>query len=124
MTEPDPFTTVGGFAAYRPVAHVSLAQGIEMVTAAITRARERGIRKLLVNTCGFTGVESPGLGARYFFVHEWARAAGGQLTLAMVARPEMIDPQKFGVNVAIAAGLQSDVFPTEEEAVAWLRQLG
>jgi hypothetical protein len=41
-----------------------------------------------------------------------------------VARLEMIDPRKFGVAVAATAGLKADVFVTEEEAVAWLRQLG
>jgi hypothetical protein len=38
----------------------------------------------------------------------------------MVARAEMIDPQKFGVTVAALRGLVSNVFTTEVEARAWL----
>jgi hypothetical protein len=41
----------------------------------------------------------------------------------MVARPEMIDPEKFGVTVGRNNGLVCDVFPSEPEAEAWLRNL-
>ncbi len=124
MPDPDPFIIIEGFAVFRPTGQMSLGQGIQLVTSAVTRARERGIRRLLVNTAGVTGFEPPSLGTRYFFAHEWARAAGGQLAMAIVARPEMIDPKKFGIAVAESAGLRSDVFATEEEAFAWLRRLG
>ena len=123
MSEARKFDEHDGFPAFRPVGEVSLQQGIELVTAALTAARQQGIRQLLVNTTGLTGFASPSLGSRYFFVHEWARAAQGQVSVAMVARPEMIDPQKFGVAVATSAGLTTDVFTSEAEAVAWLRRL-
>ena len=124
MPDPDPFIIIEGIAVFRPAGEVSLGQGIQLVTAAVERAREQRIGRLLVNTSGLKGFEAPSLGTRYFFAHEWARAAGGQLAMALVARPEMIDPQKFGVAVAKSAGLQGDVFTTEEEALAWLRRLG
>ena len=38
----------------------------------------------------------------------------------MVARAEMIDPNKFGVTVAANRGLVSNIFTTETEARAWL----
>jgi hypothetical protein len=38
----------------------------------------------------------------------------------MVARAEMIDPEKFGVTVAANRGLVSNIFTTELEARAWL----
>jgi len=38
----------------------------------------------------------------------------------MVARPEFIDPQRFGVIAAANAGLRADVFSSESEAVSWL----
>ena len=41
----------------------------------------------------------------------------------MVARAEMIDPQKFGVTVAENLGLITDVFTLQAEALAWLRAL-
>jgi len=36
----------------------------------------------------------------------------------------MIDPQKFGVTVALNRGLICDVFTTEAEAIAWLDSFG
>jgi hypothetical protein len=40
--------------------------------------------------------------------------------LSLVVRPEMIDPEKFGITVARNAGMNADVFPAEPEALAWL----
>ncbi len=97
---------------------------MHLVTSAITYAREQELRKLMVVTTGLTGFDPPDITARYFFVHEWARAAGGRVFVVLVARPEMIDPQKFGVTVAGNAGLTGDVFESEEEARAWLQRQG
>jgi hypothetical protein len=114
------FETRDGFAIFRPVGRVSVGEAIERVTAALNSARQQGIQKIIVVTSGLTGFPSPSLGTRYFFVHEWARAAQGRVIVAIVARPEMIDPKKFGVAVANSAGMTTDVFTTEDEAVAWL----
>src|ERR1700722_16037652 len=100
MNPADNFQMQEGFAVFRPTGRVSLQQGVEMVTAAIEAAREQGIRKLMVVIPGISVFPSPSLGARYFFVQEWARAARGKVAVAMVAPAEMIDPQKFGVKVA------------------------
>jgi hypothetical protein len=123
MNKADNFQVQAGLAVFRPSGEVTLGRGIEMVTSAINEARQLGIRKMLVVTTGLTGFASPSLGTRYFFVHEWAKAAQGKVSVALVARPEMIDPQKFGVTVANSAGLTTDVFTTEGEAMAWLRRL-
>ena len=40
--------------------------------------------------------------------------------MAMVMRPEMIDPEKFGVTVAFNRRLIADVFVDGGPAVAWL----
>ncbi len=42
--------------------------------------------------------------------------------VAVLARAEFIDPQKFGVQVAINRGLASDIFSDRAAAVAWLKQ--
>lgn len=42
------------------------------------------------------------------------------LRIAMVIRPEMIDPEEFGVIAGRNAGLDTDVFSAEPEALAWL----
>jgi hypothetical protein len=94
-----------------------------MVAAAVALARERHVRSLLVNVSRLTGFKPPSLIDRYHFMHEWARAAGGSVRIAMVARPELIDPQKFGVTVGANIGLTSDVFTSEEEALRWLEEL-
>jgi hypothetical protein len=123
MNKAENFQVQAGLAVFRPSGEVTLGQGIELVTGAINEARQLGIRKMLVVTNGLTGFASPSVGTRYFFVHEWAKAAQGQVSVALVARPEMIDPQKFGVSVANSAGLTTDVFTSEDEAMAWLRRL-
>lgn len=78
------------------------------------------MRNLLVVTSDLTGFEPPSIFDRYDFVRKWARVAGGAVRVAMVARPEMIDPRKFGVTVAANHGLIADVFESEDEALAWL----
>ncbi len=94
-----------------------------MVTAAIAYARAQGVRELMTNATSLTGFESPSIAQRFIFVEKWASAAGGVVRLAMVVRPEMIDPEKFGVTVGANRGLIGDVFVSEAEAVAWLDSL-
>ena len=45
------------------------------------------------------------------------------MRVAIVAPPEMIDPEKIGVTVATNIGFVSEVFTSEEEALTWLRLL-
>ncbi len=110
---------------FRPVGEVSLQEGIRRITAAIACARGEKVRKLLLVTTGLSGFASPSVLERYEFMQEWARAAaGGAMRIALVARPDFIDPQKFGVTVARNLGLTCDVFSTEEQALHWLRGTG
>jgi hypothetical protein len=107
---------------YRPVANVTLEQGIEMVTDAIRRARAFKKPKMLLDLSGLTGFASPSIAKRFFFIQKWAEAANGEMCIGFVARPEMIDPQKFGVTVARNSGLICDIFPSEAEALDWLEK--
>lgn len=109
-------------AYYRPAGRVTLEQGAELVDQAIAFARDRRIPKLLVDCTKLTGFPSPSLPERYFMVRGWAHTAQSLVQVAMVARPELIDPEKFGVTVARNAGLQAEVYPTEAEALAWLHR--
>jgi hypothetical protein len=104
------FEIVAGHSIFRPSGQMSLDQAVQLVTSAITFAREQHIRKIMVVTTGLTGFKPLDLVTRYFFIHEWARAAASRVCVAVVAKPELIDPQKFGVKVAANAGLISDVF--------------
>jgi hypothetical protein len=110
-----------GYALFRAAGNMSLDRAVRMVTDAIVAAREASVGKLLVDIRGLTGLEPPGLGRRYLFVNEWARAAQSSVIIALVAERRMVDPNKYGVTVAHHAGLLADVFTTEEAALTWLR---
>lgn len=120
MSAPDNFEFVAGRGFYRPVGSVTLKEAIDLVSAAIAFVREQGIDELLVNISALTGFAPPTLAERYFLIEEWAAASGGKVRLAMVARAELIDPDKIGVLAAINRGLVSNIFVTEDEALTWL----
>ena len=107
-------------AIYRPVGKVSFDEAVALVSLAIRLARSTDVKDLLVDTTQWIGFPSPNTFQRFLAAVEWAEEAGGRLRLAMVARIEMIDPQKFGVTVATNRGLISNVFSSEEEAHTWL----
>lgn len=125
MSAPEHLEISGDLAVFRPAGQMSFDRAVQMVTSAIAFAREKRIGKLLVVTSDLTGFEPPSILTRFLFVKEWARAAGGAVCVAIVARPEMIDRKKFGVTVATNRGLISDVFVSEaeEEAMAWLQSV-
>lgn len=122
MRKPKHFEMDDGVAVYRPRGKVTLDRAVEMVMSAISYSREQKISKLLVVASALTGFKSPSLVKRWFFICDWARASGGGVRLALVVRPEMIDPQKFGVTVAANRGMHSDVFSEEPPARAWIRR--
>ena len=120
MTAPKDFDVEGDLGRYHPAGHVSLEEGVKGVTAAIRYAREQKLGKLLVDTTALTGFGPPSSASRLVMADEWARASGGVIRIAFIARPEMIHPQKFGVAVAVKRGAITDVFTTERDALAWL----
>ena len=122
MSELQYFEVVGEHAEYRPIGRVSQSQMVKLVASALVFAREQHIRKLLVVTSGLTGFAPPILADRYYFIQEWAKASGHSVRAALVARPEMIDGQKFGVTVAANHGFIADIFASEDEALAWLHR--
>ena len=114
------FAMEENYASFRPSGQVSLERAIQLVRDAISTARERGVKKLLINIAELEGFEPPTISARYFFVREWAEASRGIVCIAIVARQELIDPQKFGVTAAANAGLAGNVFTSEQVALQWL----
>ena len=121
MSELQYFKIMGDHAEYRPTGDVSLSQAVQLVASALVFAREQHIGKLLVVTSGLTGFGPPLIADRYFFIKGWAEASGHIVRAALVARPEMIDYQKFGVTVAANNGFIADIFASEDEALAWLQ---
>jgi len=122
MSVQDHFEVSNEFAILRLTGSATLQESVSLVSGAILRAREEGYPKLLVNAAELTGFKSPSVTERYWFVREWAEAARGMVRVAFVVREEMIDWQKFGITVGRNAGLMGEVFATEAEAVAWLRE--
>ena len=114
------FEVVGDLAVCRLSGRVSFEQASAMRCSAIHCARERGIQKLLLVTSDLALFRPPNLGDRYFRAEACAKSAAGQVCVAVVARPELIDPQKFGVTVARNYGMVTDVFTSEAEALTWL----
>jgi hypothetical protein len=50
---------------------------------------------------------------------KWAESAGSTLRVALVARTELIDPQKIGVLIMQNRGGNGDVFTSEADALEW-----
>jgi hypothetical protein len=121
VPDPDPALQFEpGLAVYRVAPGTELRDGIAAITAAIEAARDGGAARLLIDLRAYAGSAGPGLGQRYALASEWARAAQGKVAIAVVSPPELIDPRRYGMQVALGAGLDGDVFEDEPSARAWL----
>ena len=116
----DHFEQAGSRGFYRPVGNLSFEQAVDLVAEAIQVARELGLSDLLVNVTELTGFTAPSVFARYSMATKWAQVAGASLRVAMVARPEIIDPQKIGVLIMQNRGGTGDIFTSERDALEWL----
>lgn len=110
----------GRRAFYRPSGKVSFEQAVETVAGVMRSVREQGCTELLANVSGLTGFPSPSTVGRYSMALRWAESAGSTLRVAMVVRPDVMDPEKIGVLMAQNRGVSGDVFLTEAAALAWL----
>jgi len=86
------FEQIGKRGFYRPNGTVTFERAVDLVAEAMRLARSLGLIDLLVNTTGFTGFQPPSIFARHALAVKWAESAGSGLIVAMVARPELIDP--------------------------------
>lgn len=120
MTAFDPPGIRDGIATLRPIGSHSLVEAVDLISRAIAYCRAHDLRLLMVNTTGMTDVPIPTLLDRFLMAEDWAHAAGGSVTIAMVVSPEYLHPRRFGVKVAAHFGLTSDVFANEEGALTWL----
>lgn len=120
MKTPKHFEVMEGYWCFRLSGHGSLDEAASKVIEALTFAKEHDVRRLLIDTTPWTGHESPGTLERYEVAAAFAHAAGSKVRVAMVVRPEMMDPDKFEVRVAKNRGLTGNVFDSEKDALAWL----
>jgi len=122
MSESVSFVVAGKIAIWRWREIASLERAKRLVTAVIKSARKQHFRKLLIDLTCFGGFASPSVAARHQLVRAWAGASGGTLQIVFVLRPEMIDPQRFGVVVARNFGTHANVFAHEADALVWLHR--
>ena len=120
MDMPEHFQIAETHAVYRPEGHVSFPEGIDLLSRAVVFSRETGIQRLLIDLRNLTGLGSPGTVERFTLGEQMARAAMAAVKVVVVARPEILDPDRFGVVVARNRGLFSNAFDSEEEALKWL----
>ncbi len=102
-------------------AHTVFEHAVDQIAGVIRRAVAEGRPHLLLDVGGIA-FDAPTLVNRLRMVRRWADAADGRLRIAMVARPEFIDSERFGVVAAGNCGLAGQVFEREEDAFAWLRE--
>ena len=114
------FESIGKRGFYRPEGKATFELGVELVAEAMKHARALGLESLLINTCGLTGVNPPSIFARHSLAVKWAEAAGSSLHVALVAREELIDPERIGLVMAQNRGVSGNVFTNEALALAWL----
>jgi hypothetical protein len=120
MSECPVFQDSGSFSCYRPVADISIQEGIGLVLEAMRCARERGISTLLIDVTQLTGFEPPDFWQRVRLSVGCAEEAQSRVIVAIVAAAEMIDPEKIGVHIARNRGALIDVFTNEQDAREWL----
>ncbi|HEX7260623.1 MAG TPA: hypothetical protein VF258_02315, partial [Luteolibacter sp.] len=87
-------------ARFVPVGQASLSEATDLIGAAIRCAVEHNIRRLLVNITGLAGLGDPNAFDRYLSNEQFVKDSKRGVKMAMVARPELVDRDKFGVTVA------------------------
>ncbi len=120
MSQTHRFEMLGDVGIFRVLGDMPFATAMQSVTAAIVSAQAQRIGKFMIVTLELSKVEPPSIAMRHFLAREWATAAGTAMRVAIVAKPEMIDPHKVGVIVARNFGATADVFTSESDAIAWL----
>lgn len=99
----------------------STARAVQLVDDALKEAVQRGIPRALLDVRGLTGFPRPSVAALSESVRRWAETSQGRVKVAMLARRELIDPERFGVILARRHGLVADVFEDEAAALEWLK---
>jgi hypothetical protein len=120
LGKPRNFEIDGERGYFRPTGAMSLDQAVGLVNDALAFARRKELREMLVDVTGLTGFPAPTMYERFTLATQWAETAGSRIRLSVVARKELIHEQKFGITVARNRGLDSNIFTTQKEAIAWL----
>ena len=120
MTTLDYFTIEEKFVAFTPKGKYEFEELIEAIGDAISHCSKNNFKRLFVDLTEIVNLKSPTLGSRYKVIKEWASRSKGIVTIAMVVPEKILDPERFGIMVAINEGLKSNGFTSREEALEWL----
>jgi hypothetical protein len=121
MEKPEFFEQVDKRGYYRPIGDVTFEKGVSMVAEAMVYARANGMTEMVANVSGLSSsFATITIFDRYAMAVRWAESAGSSLRVAVVARPEMLDPDKIALLMAQNRGANGEVFTGEAEAMAWL----
>jgi hypothetical protein len=121
MEKPEFFEQVDKRGYYRPNGDVPFEKGVTMVADAMIYARENGMTEMLVDVRGLmSAFSSITIFDRYAMAVRWAEIAGTALRVALVARPEMLDPDTIALLMAQNRGADGEVFTNDAEALVWL----
>jgi len=112
------YTEQDGFLEARLWETDSIDRIKEQITEILKACIDRKSRKVFVDFTALGGSWS--LVDRYELGTAGARFAPHVSRVAVLAKPEMIDPEKFGVRVAQNRGLRIELFDDREKAVRWL----
>jgi hypothetical protein len=100
-------------------ADISFIQAVELIKNAVTHCRQHNHTRLLIDSTAMQ-IEIPTTAERFVFVTEVAKVSQAYVRIVVVARSEIIDPNRFGNTVAANRNLSANIFATEVEALAWL----
>jgi hypothetical protein len=117
---PDNLSVEKGFVRFAPCGYMELAEAVTLVGCVLAYCREQHHRRLLVDATNLYGFGPPTIGERYRIALQWARIAGTEVIAAMVARPELIHPERVIVHVAAREGFRCGAFTEESAARDWL----
>lgn len=112
--------TVEGIPAARLGAIPVFADAVPLVTTLIRQLVAQGEPHLLMDAI-LVRFGAPSLVERLGMMREWADATQGRVQIALLTRPEHIDPERFGIVAAGNLGLAAQVFDVEADAIDWLR---
>ncbi len=120
MDDRESFERLSGYATYRPEGRLSFEESIDLLCNVIVYCREQGIGRVLIDATKITGFSELRPEDRFALGDRAARAAQAAVKVAIIARPELMDPERFGMTVARNRGLFVSSFDSEAEALTWL----
>ena len=121
MERPADFIRTPNYELYRPHGTGTFAEWTERLLAALARAVQVGVPRLLADV---RRIELRGEGSTFERLQLGERGAAlgatSGITVAMLAHESFLDPERFGETVAVNRGLRTRVFTNEVAALHWL----